>query len=85
MIFRKLLCGGFGILMSQNDQVGKNGAFQCCAKMNCKSLQSPIELFWTAKNRTSDRMSDRMLDRMSDRMSDRLSDRISLDTWEYHF
>ena len=33
MIFRKLLCGGFGILMSQNDQVEKNLAFQCCAKM----------------------------------------------------
>ena len=33
MIFRKFLCGGFGILMSQNDQVEKNLAFQCCAKM----------------------------------------------------
>ena len=33
MIFRKLLCGGFGILMSQNDQVEKNLAFQCQYKM----------------------------------------------------
>ena len=33
MIFKKFLCGGFGILMSQNDQVEKNLAFQCCAKM----------------------------------------------------
>ena len=33
MIFRKLLCGGFGILMSHNDQMEKNIAFHCCAKM----------------------------------------------------
>ena len=33
MIFRKHICGGFGILMSPNDQVEKNLAFQCCAKM----------------------------------------------------
>ena len=33
MIFRKVLCGGFGILMSQNDQVEKNLAFQCGGKM----------------------------------------------------
>ena len=33
MIFRKFLCGGFGILMFRNDQVEKNLAFQCCAKL----------------------------------------------------
>ena len=33
MIFRKHLCGGFGILMSQNYHVEKNLVFQCCAKM----------------------------------------------------
>ena len=33
MIFRKLLCGGFGILMSLNDQMEKNITFHCCAKM----------------------------------------------------
>ena len=33
MIFRKLLCGGFGILMSQNYQTEKNIAFHWCAKM----------------------------------------------------
>ena len=64
--------------------------------LHCKSLQSPFELFWTAKytylpasdrklDRMSDRMSDQMSDRMSDQLSDRLSDRISLNTWEYHF
>ena len=33
IIFRKLLCGGFGILMSQNYQTEKNIAFHWCAKM----------------------------------------------------
>ena len=33
MIFRKHLCGGFGIFMSRNYHVEKNLAFQCCAKM----------------------------------------------------
>ena len=33
MIFRKLLCGGFGILMSKNEQAEEILAFQCCAKM----------------------------------------------------
>ena len=33
MIFRKLLCGGFGILMSQNYQLETNLAFQCQYKM----------------------------------------------------
>ena len=31
-MIRKLLCGGFGILMSQNYQTEKNISFHWCAK-----------------------------------------------------
>ena len=48
--------------------------------LHCKSLQSPFELFWTAKHTYLPAS-----DRKSDWMSDRMSDRITLDTWEYHF
>ena len=47
MIFRKHLCGGFGILMSQKDQVEKNIEYQCCAKM--VSQVPRLTCFWKSK------------------------------------
>ena len=42
IFFWKLICGGFGILMSQNGQVKKSCAFSGCAKM----------VFWLHTTRT---------------------------------
>ncbi len=53
MIFRKLICGGFGILMSQYGQLTENRTIQGCAKIVFSLYTAGIENLYTPQTYSS--------------------------------